>query len=197
MSSFFNFHATMIRNLVHLDPLMLAPLLLLLAMATALDIHGRRIPNWLTLGLAAGGLAVSFGPLGTVDPLWSLLGLVTGFTLLFFLFALGAVGGGDVKLLAAVGAWVGPLWVCAIFCAAAVMGMIIVLGQAMWQGRLGVLMRNSLVLILNFVHVQQLGMEHVMATGQSSEGVEKPLPYAAPIFVATTLVLFMGWKMGW
>jgi prepilin peptidase CpaA len=182
--------------IVYLDPLALLPLLLILAAATAMDIHGRRIPNWLTLGLAAGGLAVSCGPWGAVDPLWSFLGLLTGFILLFFLFALGAVGGGDVKLLAAVGAWVGPAGVIAIFCVAAISGMFIVLGQALWQGRLGVLLRNALVLILNFIHVKQFGLEHVMATGQSSEGVEKPLPYAAPIFAATVLVLLMGWKMG-
>jgi prepilin peptidase CpaA len=182
---------------LHTDVLTCLPLLMLLVVATAMDIHARRIPNWLTLGLAFAGLAQSFLPWSTVGPLASFLGLLTGFTLLFFLFALGAVGGGDVKLLAAVGAWMGPLWVCAIFCVAAVMGMTIVLAQAAWQGRLYVLLRNSLVLTLNFVHVRQFGLEHVSATGQSSQGVEKPLPYAAPIFAATVAVVMMGWKMGW
>lgn len=182
---------------LHVAAMTCLPLLLLLGLATAMDVHGRRIPNWLTIGLAFGGIAQSMAGWGLVPPTQSLLGLVVGFMALFLLFAIGAVGGGDVKLMAAVGAWVGPIPILAIFCIAAVVGMAIVLAQALWQGRVAILLRNSLVLVLNFVHIQQFGAEHVAATGHSSHGVEKPLPYAAPIFAATALVLVAAWKMGW
>src|SRR5262249_593449 len=53
--------------------------------------------------------------LGALDGLlWTLAGFGTGFGLFFVMWFLGTCGGGDVKLFAALGAWVGPrlsLWV--------------------------------------------------------------------------------------
>ena len=77
-------------------------------MACAYDLRTRRIPNGLTLGAAA--LALAFhaidGGLGGVGT--SVAGWLVGGALLVPLFWLGGMGGGDVKLLAALGAWVGP-----------------------------------------------------------------------------------------
>ena len=82
--------------------------------ACAYDLRTRRIPNVLTLGAAA--LALAFhaigGGLGGVGT--SFAGWLVGGALLVPLFWLGGMGGGDVKLLAALGAWVGPgevVWV--------------------------------------------------------------------------------------
>lgn len=48
---------------------------------------------------------------GAVDGLlFALAGFATGFALFFVLWALGTCGGGDVKLFAALGTWLGPLW---------------------------------------------------------------------------------------
>jgi len=53
--------------------------------------------------------------LGALDGmLWTLAGFGTGFGLFFVMWFLGTCGGGDVKLFAALGAWIGPrlsLWV--------------------------------------------------------------------------------------
>jgi Flp pilus assembly protein protease CpaA len=49
--------------------------------------------------------------LGAVDgALFALAGFGVGFGLFFALWLLGTCGGGDVKLMAALGAWIGPLW---------------------------------------------------------------------------------------
>lgn len=96
-----------------MEPHHIAALAICLA-ACAYDLRTRRIPNVLTFGAAglalgfhafAGGLA-SFGT--------SFAGWVVGLALLVPLFWLGGMGGGDVKLLAALGAWMGPrdvVWV--------------------------------------------------------------------------------------
>ncbi|MEZ6069711.1 MAG: A24 family peptidase [Pirellulales bacterium] len=75
--------------------------------AAVTDLHSRRIPNWLTVPMAACGLTfhalapAGFG-LGS-----SLLGLLVGFSLLLVPYVVGGGGAGDVKLLAAAGAWLG------------------------------------------------------------------------------------------
>lgn len=76
------------------------------------DLRERRIPNWLTLTTAVLGLVLQLATRGQAG-LWdSLAGLVLGLAVLLPLFVLGKFGGGDVKLLAALGALRGAafLW---------------------------------------------------------------------------------------
>ncbi|MEO1999211.1 MAG: A24 family peptidase, partial [Planctomycetaceae bacterium] len=54
---------------------------------------------------------------GMVWLVCSLQGMLTGFFLLIFLWLIGGMGAGDVKLLAAVGAWLGPWNTCLLFMA--------------------------------------------------------------------------------
>jgi|SRR5262252_8676310 len=77
------------------------------------DVRTGRVPNRLTLGAAAAGLLFSAAQSGGSGVAASLSGYVVGLALFLPLFALGGMGGGDVKLLAAFGAWLGPsgaLW---------------------------------------------------------------------------------------
>ena len=74
-----------------------------LATAVVIDVRTRRIPNWLTGALAAGGFGMAFGG-GVVTPAQAALGLLTGLMLMMPGHIIGATGAGDVKLMAAVGA---------------------------------------------------------------------------------------------
>jgi len=176
--------------------LVCVPMFAVLAAAASVDLRERRIPNWMTLGLILTGLAQSFGDGQLTTAGESMLGLMAGFALLFVLFCLGAVGAGDVKLMAGVGAWLGPILVLQVFAAGAVMGMGIVLAQSLRQGRLRALFRNSAVLAINLIHIQELGVQHVSETGQSSQSVDKPLPYAVPILLAAIAVVLNAWGAG-
>ena len=81
--------------------------------AAAFDVRARRVPNRLNLALLLVGLgarAVVGGPSGLAD---GALGAVLGLGLLLLPFSARWIGGGDVKLVAAMGAWLGPagvLW---------------------------------------------------------------------------------------
>ncbi|MBZ5723703.1 MAG: A24 family peptidase [Acidobacteriia bacterium] len=108
-----------------------AALLALVLGAAIFDIRYRRIPNWLTVSGVLIGLALNT----FLDPVWpglrfSLKGLGLGFAVYFLLYALRAMGAGDVKLMAAVGAlagwedWVGILLVTSII--GGVAGLILV-----------------------------------------------------------------------
>jgi prepilin peptidase CpaA len=165
------------------------PLIGLIASAAIIDFRTRRIPNWLVLAMALTGIIQSVAGHGTVGPLASTVGLIVGFAIMFPQYVLKGVYGGDVKLMAAIGAWVGPLAIFQIFVIQAVVGLIVALIQAGVQGRLTVLMRNSMMLLLNVVHVRELGLEHVSDTGKNSKSFERALPYAVPVLIATLLLL--------
>jgi prepilin peptidase CpaA len=167
----------------------LLPMFALLAWAAIQDARHRRIRNWLTLALAASGICNSFLMTAAVTPAQAGLGLLVGFAIPFVLFALGALGGGDVKLLAGIGAWLGAVAVIQVFIVAAIIGLVIVLVQCAWQGRLLLLFRNSAVLAINLVHIQQVGVKHVSETGNSSRSFDRPLPYAVPVLAATIVVV--------
>jgi prepilin peptidase CpaA len=81
--------------------------LTLVVLASASDLRTRRIPNALTVtGL---GIALALRGASGVEPLASgLMAAAIAFVPAVALVALGGLGGGDAKLLAAVGAFVGP-----------------------------------------------------------------------------------------
>jgi prepilin peptidase CpaA len=168
----------------------MVPLLLMLIWAAMVDLRTRRIRNWLTFSMILTGLLRPILVGGPLSVEQAALGMVVGMALPLALFALGALGGGDVKLLAGVGAWLGPFPAVEVFCLAAIFGMVIVLVQATAQGRLGTLSRNSAVLAMNLVHINDVGLEHATATGKSSRSVDKPLPYAVPVLMAVASILY-------
>ena len=76
--------------------------------AVAWDLSTRRIPNVLTFGAALAAL-IAHAYIGGWNGLgMAAAGWVAGVMLFFPVFALGGMGAGDVKLLGAVGAWLGP-----------------------------------------------------------------------------------------
>ena len=89
-----------------------AALTLLLVVAAWTDYRSRRIPNAITIsGLAAALLLRAVvGPEAIIE---GLVGALLAFVLTLPLLMLGVIGGGDVKLLIAIGAFMGPrhfLW---------------------------------------------------------------------------------------
>ena len=76
--------------------------------ACVFDVRTRRIPNALSLSAAAAGLLYHAATSGVTGVQLAGAGWLLGLLLLLPYFALGGMGGGDVKLMAALGAWLGP-----------------------------------------------------------------------------------------
>src|SRR5919206_2942519 len=108
------------------------------------DLRWRRIPNWLTLGTAILGLAVNVALAGGPGALTALLGLGLGLALLLPFYVLRAVGAGDVKLLAALGAVLGPQALVSVALYGAVVGGLMSAVILLGRGRL-TLTLNELV----------------------------------------------------
>lgn len=87
------------------------PLMALLGAAAILDIHRRTIPDWLTLPGLAWVLVTSafLGWPRVVDAFWGML-FCGGVLLILAVISRGSIGGGDVKLMALIGALLGWRW---------------------------------------------------------------------------------------
>ncbi len=83
--------------------------LLLLCVAAYTDLRHRKISNWISIGLIVSFSLYALGNTGPVD-FWRHLkwGSIT-LGVLLIPFAMGKIGGGDVKLLSAVVLWGGPI----------------------------------------------------------------------------------------
>lgn len=86
------------------------------------DLLSARIPNWLTYSGLTLALAVRFAVLGRQGFMSGALGMLLAGLFFFVLFVVGAMGGGDVKLMASVGAWAGSYQVISVLLAAALAG---------------------------------------------------------------------------
>lgn len=119
--------------------------LILLATASVTDHLKRLIPNILTLPACLLGFCYhTFVHHGTDGAVFSLGGMLLGFLLLAPAYVAGLMGGGDVKLLITLGAWVGAGAVSNIFLYSTICGGFMVLVQAI-QYRVGLhipLMQN-------------------------------------------------------
>ena len=87
--------------------------------ASATDLRQFKVYNALTGPTFALGLACSAWLGGWEGLASGLLGAGLGFFALVFLYAMGGVGPGDVKLLAAIGAWLGPYLTYQVFVSSA------------------------------------------------------------------------------
>ena len=81
--------------------------ILVAGMASLFDIRTARIPNLLTFGAAAAALVYLFASNGWPGVAEAIEGWAVGVLLFAPFFALGGLGAGDVKLLGAMGAWIG------------------------------------------------------------------------------------------
>jgi prepilin peptidase CpaA len=84
----------------------LSALAAVLTIAAFTEVKDRRIPNWVTLAGLGVGLLIGYFP-GGISLGASLGGFLIGFGFLYLFYMFGGMGGGDVKLMGAVGALLG------------------------------------------------------------------------------------------
>lgn len=172
------------------------PTLIALVVATSTDLRSRRIPNWLVLPFLAAGITVS-GWLGGWHGIGqSIEGLALGLLLFGMLFWMGGMGAGDVKLAAAIGAWIGPMQLFFALIVTALVGGVMALGW-MAMGRLfpDLLKGTGDLEVEGKREDAASGGEAIDGAAQVQEGSKKrsrvrKLPYAPAIALGTLISFF-------
>jgi prepilin peptidase CpaA len=119
------------------------PTFAVLIVATFTDLRSRRIPNWLVVPFMVAGLVVPAWFHGWHGFVQSLEGFGLGALIYGILFWMGGMGMGDVKLVAAIGAWIGPSQLLLAMVLTGMVGGLMAVTWAFFGGFLGDLFSGS------------------------------------------------------
>jgi len=155
--------------------------------AAVCDLKTRRIPNALTLGAALVAIGVHGMLSGWSGVLLAASGWVVGLALFFPVFLLGGMGAGDVKLLAATGAWLGPYGAVWVALYGVLAGGLMALVVSLASGYTRVALRNVWAMLRFW---QVAGVRPVAGVTLSSS-VGPRLPYALPIAAGVMVTLWL------
>jgi len=160
------------------------------------DVRSRKIPNRLVFPGALAGVVLNallpaagaaFMPVpGGLGLLTGLAGLGLGLVLLLPMYALKTMGAGDVKLMAMVGAFVGPQAVFGCMLFSLLAGGVLALGVAAFHGSLRQITSNSYHLLLNSLMRGLAGQRPEVDAPNAPSG---KLPYAIAIAAGTMIYL--------
>jgi prepilin peptidase CpaA len=165
-------------DIVDVNLIRLALMVVAAAAAVILDVRERRIPNALTVPLAVAGLSIGFVSGGVGGLVMAVLGCLAGSLLFLVPVAKLGWGMGDLKLAAALGAVGGPLF-------------------ALWMG-LYAMAAGGLFALLWLTRQGQLsrvagGMRRDLRAGQAPvarSGLS--IPYAVPIAAGMAVALLVS-----
>ena len=150
--------------------------------AILFDVRSRRIPNGLVLTGLIVAVAFHLFHSSGWGFLYALKGAAVGLGLFLPLYIVRALGAGDVKLMAAVGAFLGPVGAVGAVLMTLLAGGVLALVVAVWKGALPAVLVNTRS-ILNHAAVAAV-------TGAGSSILKPPtstlkLPYAIAIAAGT------------
>jgi len=149
-----------------------------------------KVYNVLTLPLLVSGLLYR-GLHGELAG--SCLGLFFGFAALVILYVIGGMGAGDVKLMAAIGAWLGMPLTFYVFLASSLAAGVYSIGLVVWNGRVGETVVNMHIMWLRLASVGR----YLAADDKVEQEVKRPdrrqriIPFA--VMVAIGLVATVVW----
>ena len=154
--------------------------------AAVIDYRTKKIPNWLTVPSAIAAVLFHLVSGGGTGLLWALGGFAVGFALLILPWILGGGGIGDVKLLAALGTWLGPVMILPAFglgaICALIMGIMLMV-MSMFTSGISATQRRFL----------NKGGAATATAGSPPRKYKRVLPFAVPVAIGTWLVL--GWLL--
>jgi prepilin peptidase CpaA len=155
------------------------------ALCMAVDARTRRVPNLISVSMMLAGVALNTLYFGAAGLMASLGGLTLIGALLLAPFALGGVGGGDVKMMAAVGALLGPHHAVLALLAGMALGGVAMVLHLLRRGRL----REKLGAAASMTAAALAQRSSVPLRLSTADADAIALPYSVPLGLGTVLVL--------
>ena len=171
-----------------IDPFLLILLISILIVSAVIDIRVKKIPNLITFPTMVVGLVYYGVTNGWDGLLFSLGGLALGMGIFFILYMMGGMGAGDVKLMGAVGAIIGPKGILLTALFSAIVGGVYALIVLLFNIEyLKDLIKRSFITIKSLVFTKQF----ILIPADKPE--EKPkLCYGVAIAIGTFFYLNVG-----
>ena len=159
------------------------------------DVWKFKIYNALTLPLLITGLVYHGVVEGSVGLAGSLGGICFGFAVLFLPYLMGGMGAGDVKLLAAIGSWLGLPFTLYVFLASAIAAGVYAIALIVWQRNLRDTWINMKLIWLRLsAFSRHLGAEDsVEGQVRMAQRRQRMLPFGA--MVALGLIATLVWQL--
>lgn len=157
------------------------PLTAMLGTVTVIDIRTRRIPNPISLGGIVVGVACWAWLSGWAGVAHAGLGMLVGFSLFLPFYLARGMGAGDVKLMAAVGAFLGPGHAFFAALAVAIVGGVLAAIAAWRDGRLAEALRGSLAVLFRAASAKTL----------ENSSQSESIPYGLAIALGVLLYLVL------
>jgi prepilin peptidase CpaA len=167
--------------------------------AAVTDITRFKVYNLLTLPLLVAGL-VYHGMMGGPGGLaMSVVGMVLGAAILLVFYVMGGMGAGDVKLMAALGAWLGLPAIFYVFLASALAAGAYALVMMVAYGSTGEIVVNLKIIWYRVgAVVRHLGSEdQIEREMQRPDRRRRVIPFAAMIAIGIIGLVLMSWLMDW
>ncbi len=155
--------------------------------ACAFDLWRQRIPNALTFGAAAAALVAASIDGGASGLASSGAGLLVGLLVFLPLYALGGMGAGDIKLLAALGAWLGAATILHAALYTGIAGGVFAVLIAVVHGCMRQTVANLQMMILHWRVAGVFTAPPLTLDGSTSPKVA----YALPILVGTVVAIWI------
>jgi prepilin peptidase CpaA len=173
-----------------MPPVLQLLLIALVITACVYDIRVRRIPNWLVLAGLVIGLGLNLFLFGWPGLKSSLLGVGLAALIYFPLYLLRGMGAGDVKLMAAVGALVGPAPWFVIFVITSIVGGLAAVTLLVARGRVARTLWNLRHILDSMLHLRAPyeGRQDLDVRSESS----MRLPHGAFIALGSIVFIALG-----
>lgn len=162
--------------------------------ASWVDGKEKRVPNWLNALVLAAGIAMQCLHPGGAGIWVALGGAAVGFGVLIVPWMMHGMGAGDVKLMAAIGAWFGPLMTLWAFVVGTLFGAVIAAIMIMRSGKFRHACAN-----MNTIMVKMASPDHWFSDfgGAKTFGeTSQLLPYGIPLTMGS-ITLLIGVSMNW
>ena len=169
-------------------------LAILVILAAGFDIRYRRIPNWLVGTGMLWGLAMNLFLFGWPGLKLSLIGVGLAFIIYFPLFVLRGMGAGDVKLMMAVGALVGPANWLMIFFFTGILGGLLAVGILLWRKRVRQTLFNVMFIVGELLRLRAPYVGDPNLDVDSKQAVT--MPHGATIAAGVAMFLVKAAMLG-